>query len=223
MTGDAAREVGPPLAGSARDAARLGLFGGSFDPVHAGHLHVARSAAAAADLDHVVFVPAARPPHKPGVRLAGGADRSAMLALALGVEPRWSVWGVELGRDGPSYTIDTVRALVEARGGAGEVFLLVGEDNLDGLGDWRDVEALLGLVRPIVVARAGTLDVRLARLAARLPAPLVERLAAGWVDAPPVPTAATDLRERLSRGEDPGAELPPGVLEYARSRGIYRG
>src|SRR5215468_8846275 len=95
---------------------RLGLFGGSFDPPHEGHLHVARAARGRFGLDRVVFVPAAEPPHKPGRELAPGADRMAMLRLLLEGEPRCETCGLELVRGGRSFTIDTVRALPSALG-----------------------------------------------------------------------------------------------------------
>ena len=111
---------------------RLGLFGGSFDPVHMGHLHVARVAQRARDLERVVFVPAARPPHKLERALAPGADRLAMLRLAIAGEPSWTVSDVELRREGPSYTVQTVRELALAVGepADAEVWMILGSDNL---------------------------------------------------------------------------------------------
>ena len=95
-------------AGAARRAERVGLFGGSFDPVHAGHLHAARAALEAFGLDRVLFVPAARPPHKPGRELAPAQARVAMLELACGADPRFEVCGLELERSGPSYTLSLI-------------------------------------------------------------------------------------------------------------------
>src|SRR5262245_873479 len=92
-------------------ARRVGVYGGSFDPVHAGHVHVARQAQRAFALDAVVFVPAAQPPHKPGRVLASPQDRVAMLEIALRGEPSWRVTTLEFERSGPSYTIDTLREL----------------------------------------------------------------------------------------------------------------
>jgi len=200
---------------------RIAVFGGSFDPVHRGHLHCARAAVRAFGVDHVVFVPAARPPHKPGVRLSDGAERLAMLELALAGEPAFSVWDAELGRPGPSFTIDTARELVRLRGGSSGVHLILGGDNVAGLRDWRDVEELLRLVQPIVVRRAGALRAELEQLAELSPAARA-RLAAGLIEIDPVPVSASDLRARLARGEACGDDLPPGVGEYARRAGIYR-
>ncbi len=203
-------------------ARRLALFGGSFDPVHAAHLRCAHLAREARALDHVVFVPAATPPHKRSVELAGGADRTAMLALALESEPAFSAWDVELERGGASYTIDTVRALAAARGGAEGLFWIVGGDNLAGLPSWRAIDELLALAQPIVVPRGEDTTAVLAALERELSQSAHARVAAGMLDVPPVLLSATELRERLARGEDPGTDLPPGVWAYVRARGIYR-
>ena len=201
----------------------LGLYGGSFDPVHAGHLHVARTAQAARALEHVVFVPAARPPHKPGRVLASGEERLAMLEIALRGEPSWSISSIELERSGPSYTVDTLRALPARLGLHAEarIHLLLGSDNLDGLERWREVEALLALAEPVVVDRGDLGPAVLERLARALPPAAFARLEAGVVVAPPLRVSASELRARLARGENPGDTLPAGVLEYIRSRAIY--
>ncbi|HED66988.1 MAG TPA: nicotinate (nicotinamide) nucleotide adenylyltransferase, partial [Planctomycetes bacterium] len=149
-------EVNPPeLVPEARVARRLGILGGSFDPPHGGHLHMARVARAARDLDHVLFVPAARPPHKPDRRLASGAERVHMLELLLADQSHVSIWTNELERAGPSYTIDTVEALREELGPRPIFFLILGSDNLAGLPRWHRVEDLLALVEPIVIPRRG--------------------------------------------------------------------
>jgi nicotinate-nucleotide adenylyltransferase len=97
-------------------AVRLGLFGGSFDPIHAGHLHAARAAREAFDLSRIVFVPARQSPYKPDRQLAPGSDRMEMVRLAIRGEPGFEVNALELARTGPSFTIDTVRALPAALG-----------------------------------------------------------------------------------------------------------
>lgn len=210
---------------------RVGLYGGSFDPVHAGHLHVARAAREHAALDELLFVPARRPPHKPGRVLASGEHRLAMLELAIEELGFGLATDLELRRSGPSYTIDTVRALSGEVGGLAprlveqladaRLVLILGSDNLAGLPEWREVEELLARVDPIVIARGERPEEWLAKLRGRLPEKLLERLAAGFLDLPPVRVSSTELREALARGEDPGAELPRGVLEYVRSHGVY--
>jgi nicotinate-nucleotide adenylyltransferase len=201
---------------------RVGLFGGSFDPVHVGHLHAARVAAERFELARVLFVPAARPPHKPGRALAPGDARAALLRLALGGanEPGWSVWEGELAREGPSFTIDTLDELL--REGVRVTHLVLGDDNVPGLPSWRRVNELLERVQPVVVPREELSREDLERAAARLPPELAARLRAGWVDAPRVPISATELRALLERGEDPGPLVPPAVREYLLANGIYR-
>jgi len=209
-----------PLENLAGERARVGLYGGSFDPVHSAHLAVARRAAQAFELARVIFVPARRPPHKPDAQLAPDAHRLAMLELATTGDAGWSVDPCELSRVGPSYTIDTVRDL-ERRIAPAELWMILGSDNLPGLPHWRSAEELLALVRPIVVARAPEARAQLERATAQLPAALAQRLTAGWVGGDPIPGSATEVRARLRAGEDPGAQLPPGVAEYIRTHGLY--
>ncbi|TAJ07732.1 MAG: nicotinate (nicotinamide) nucleotide adenylyltransferase [Planctomycetota bacterium] len=219
MTAHAARAV---LAARASRAERLGVYGGSFDPVHRAHLWVARTAQQAFALDHVAWIPAARPPHKPGVELAAGADRLAMLELALDGEPAWSTWSVELERDGPSYTVDTLRELARVRGHARGLHLILGGDNLALFPRWREVGALLELAQPIVVARRAAARAALDELRASLAPPAFARLEAGFLDVEPVDLSATELRARIAAGADVSADLPPGVAAHIRARGLYR-
>lgn len=208
-----------PLSEAARTSRRLGVLGGSFDPPHAGHLHAARAARDAFSLDHVVLVPAARPPHKAGRALAGEEDRLALLALLAGGRPWLSVWSVELERPGPSYTIDTLRALRGAT--EAELYLVLGSDNLPGFPGWREAEGIVELAQPIVIHRAGD-ALALEDAALRLSPAAALRLCAGLCDAPPVEASSSELRRRLAQGLDPGAALPEALREYIARTGIYR-
>ena len=210
----------PPLSEAARRARRLGVFGGSFDPPHAGHLHVARSARAALDLDHVLFVPAARPPHKPGRELAAGEMRVRMLELLLAGRSWATVWAGELRREGPSFTVDTLLALADELGSGTELFLILGSDNLADLPRWRDAERLLSLARPAVVLRRGSsLDVTaLAPLSSSARA----RVEAGTIDVEPVDVSASEIRAALlseNAGDVPG--LPSELVEFIRRNRLY--
>ena len=122
-------------------ARRLGLFGGTFNPVHEGHLQIARDAKRAAELDEVMFIPCATPPHKTPTWLASGEDRLNMLTLALENEPAFTVNDLELDREGPSYSIDTVRAIRAAHPEDALTFI-IGSDSLVELHLWKDIEAL---------------------------------------------------------------------------------
>ena len=211
------------VAEAARRARRLGVLGGSFDPPHLGHLHVARAAGSAFDLDHVLLVPAARPPHKPGRRLASGEDRVAMLELligeAAGSPPDLSIWTGELERQGPSFAIDSARELREALGSHVKLFWILGSDNLVGLPTWRAAAELLRSVQPIVVYRQGEpLD---ADEPGGLDEETRERLRRGRVEVPPFAASSSDLRRALEQGREPGPALPARLREYARTHGIY--
>lgn len=207
------------LAPAAVAAGRLGIYGGSFDPPHEGHLFVAEEARRAFALDHVVFVPARRPPHKPGRRLAPDGDRLAMLALLLGARPWASSWAGELRRAGPSYTVDTLEAFRSGLGPQPALHLLLGSDNLPGLPSWHRAEELLGLAQPIVVHRRDQpLD---PAVLGALPAPLAERVRAGFLQLEPYEASSTAIRTALAAGRDPGPALPGRVRRYVALRGLY--
>ncbi len=204
---------------------RIGLFGGSFDPVHCGHLHVAEAAAKAAGLERVVFLPAAQPPHKPEQILAGGAERVAMLELALRGHGDWFVDTLELERAGISYTIDSVRE-VRARWGLhpdARLFLVLGSDNLRGFSKWKDAVSLLQLIEPIIVPREVDLGPTLENLRAEFSPELAARLARAIVPCSAVVVASSAIREALRRGNVAPGLLPAGVREYIEVRGIYAG
>jgi nicotinate-nucleotide adenylyltransferase len=199
-------------------AQRLGLLGGSFDPIHRGHLHVAAAAQAAFGLERVVFMPAALPPHKPGVRLAPGEDRLAMVRLAIEGRAGFEASDLELRRDGPSYTIDTVRTLVDQ---GWDVYLILGSDNLAGLPGWRGVGTLLTLAQPVIVWRVGDVLGIPDGVRSAVGPDLATRLARGFLELPPHPGRATDLRAELAAGRTDHGDLPPAVASYIRERGLY--
>ncbi|MBI5362195.1 MAG: nicotinate (nicotinamide) nucleotide adenylyltransferase [Planctomycetes bacterium] len=209
-----------PRPGSPR---RIGLFGGSFDPVHAGHLHVARAAGERFGLDRIVFVPAAQSPFKPDQRPAAGEHRLAMLRLALAGEPEWSASAIELDRGGPSWTIDTVRALPKAIGEREDcaLYLVLGSDNLPALPQWKESRALLERVQPIVIFRDGDASAQLEPLRAMLGDALAKKVEAGYLRLPPVAVSSTEVRAALARGEREVAGVPSSVLDYIRAHRLY--
>jgi nicotinate-nucleotide adenylyltransferase len=198
-------------------------LGGSFDPVHCGHLHVARAALAAFDLDRVVFVPAFHAPHKSTRPSAGDADRLAMLRLATAGEPRFEVSDLELRRGGVSFTIDTVRALPRELGLPDdvEIYLLLGSDNLPGFPRWHRVRELLDRVRPVVVHREGDPDRLLEDVRAELGPDAFARMSSGYLRLPPMPISSTRLRSSVRALEGLEHDLPQAVLEYIRAHGLY--
>lgn len=201
---------------------RVGLFGGSFNPPHAGHLAVARAVRAALRLDQVWLIPAARPPHKPDhPEMAPPADRLAMARLAAEGEDGLDVCDVELGRSGPSYTIDTVRELKAAHPATGFAWLL-GADSVDELPTWRQAEALVREVELVVVTRPGhDLEQNLAVVARELGPAAVEALRRHVV-AVEAPVSSTEIRRRIRAGEPWEDQVPAAVAGYIRSRGLYR-
>jgi nicotinate-nucleotide adenylyltransferase len=224
----ASRELDP----RARAARRLGVLGGSFDPPHLGHLHLARVARAARELEHVVFVPAGRPPHKTERDLAPVETRIGALEVLLEDEPATSIWTVEAERAGRSYTIDTLRELRGLVGPGTRIFLLLGEDNLASLPSWREVEAILDVAEPVIaprreaprgeVERRGSAGEQGGLDAATLSPRARERLERGRIDAEVLAASSTELRRRLARGEPPGAALPARLHEYLVATGLYR-
>jgi nicotinate-nucleotide adenylyltransferase len=192
---------------------KLGLLGGMFDPIHIGHLRAAEIVREALDLDEVVFVPAGVPPHR-GRPAAAGIDRYAMVALATADERAFLPSDLELARDGPSYTVETVALLRQQRPEA-EVVLIVGSDNLPMIAEWREPERLLELCTVAVVERPGRAPVPAP--AGKLPAARLHR-----VEGTALPIASRDLRERIRAGRSVRHLVPPGVADYIEKRGLYR-
>lgn len=186
----------------------VGLFGGSFDPVHHGHLLVARAAVEALQLEELRFVPAAEQPFKAGRHAASAADRVAMLRAAIAGAPGFAVETAEVDRGGASYTVETLRGLKERE--PGRVFiLLLGADAAADLPRWREADAVLQLARVAVFARPGH--------------PIPD---AGWVSAvvpaPLLDISATDLRQRVAAGRPIRYYVPDAVATMVAERGLYR-
>jgi nicotinate-nucleotide adenylyltransferase len=195
---------------------RIGVFGGTFDPVHDGHVGPVARAAALFRLERVVWIPARISPHKEEPP-ADARHRVAMLALALAGRPDWSISFHELDREPPSYTVDTLRAL-SARFLRDELWLLMGTDVLMGLARWKDPEAIVALARIAAFHREPFVGERL-----RIPriAGLENRLAV--FDGGSFNISSTDLREGLSRGESPSGRVAEPVAEYITKHRLYRG
>lgn len=189
-------------------------FGGSFNPIHHGHLICARAVAEARGYSRVALVPTGQPPHKPiSPELASGFDRLEMCQLAISGSPLFEVNSSELSRPGPSYTIDTIRALATAE--SRRVHWLIGADMLLYLPKWHRTEELLKEVHFVVMARPGwTLDWTL------LP-PEFRGLRDNVVQAPMIDISATNIRRRVAAGASIEYLAPPAVCEYISSRGIY--
>ncbi|HMO48061.1 MAG TPA: nicotinate-nucleotide adenylyltransferase [Rubrivivax sp.] len=193
---------------------RIGLFGGSFDPVHNAHLALARQARDALPLDELRWVPAGNPWQKARA-MTPAAQREAMLQLAIADEPRFVIDRCELQRQGPSYTLDTVRELQAAAPGA-EWFLIIGGDQYRNLHTWHGFEQLLQRVTLAVAQRPGAAD-DAADADARVRAAPQVALA-----LPPLQISASDIRARVAAGQDIAALVPPAVALYIHQQGLYR-
>lgn len=199
----------------------IGVLGGSFNPPHTTHLRLARAALQLLPIAELRVIPAGDHPHKRGGDLAAAADRLAMCRLQFAGEPGVVVDDREQRRPGPSFTIDTLREL-RAEFPGRQLWFLIGSDNLPLLPTWRDVHGILAACTIVTWPRAGhpvTPDVL-----AGLPLSAVERteLLANVLDQEPDRVAASDLRERLRRGERGLPELLPAVADYVQAHGLYR-
>lgn len=205
----------PPQGGPRR----IGWLGGSFDPVHAGHLHVAREARAALDLERVLLVPAAVPPHKQGLTLAPGEDRLALLRVACAGDPDLVPCDLELHREGPSWSCDTADELIADLGEGVQLFAVIGADTLADLHTWRRLDDLVRQVVFCPVTRPGTsLDTD--HLLEVIGAEAVAAIQAHTLHIPPHPASSTAVRQELRAG-GPVEHLDPEVLDEIRRRGLY--
>jgi nicotinate-nucleotide adenylyltransferase len=194
---------------------KIGLLGGTFDPIHLGHLRAAENARAGLGLERVVFVPARVPPHRPPPR-TGAFDRFAMVALATAGHGAFVASDLELLREGPSYTIDTVRALQRSLTAAADVFLIVGSDTYGEVSGWKDASELLRLCSLAVVPRPGAAGGK------RAEPPEIPRGAVFEVDGSGLPISASAVRERAAARRSVDEWVPPVVAEYIQKRELYR-
>lgn len=196
------------------------LFGGSFDPVHNGHLALAGAVLERGLGGGVVFIPARQPPHKLGRVLAPAADRLAMLRLALAELPGASVSELELNRSGPSYTLDTLEAMRRLHPGRRLLFLM-GMDSLAALHTWHRAAEWVPGQEFLVYPRPGVPVPAAAELAARFGAETAERLLASVVDLPQHDLAASDIRRRIASGNPISGMVPVAVERYIERHCLY--
>jgi len=197
----------------------VGWLGGSFDPVHEGHLAVARAAAEHLDLERVLLVPAAQPPHKLDRVLAPGEARLALLELACQDDPRLVPCDVELRRPGPSFSYDTALELRRLLGPDTALYFLIGADTLADLASWHRLAELSELVTFCSVTRPGVaLDPDYLR--PLLGEPGVERLRRHLLHMPPHPASSTAIRAELAAGRRP-EHVPAAVLDAIAASGLY--
>ena len=184
---------------------RLGLYGGSFDPVHHAHLILARQALEDLQLDRVIFIPAAESPFKPGNTAASAEDRLEMIRLAIQGEPAFAVDRIEIDREAPSYTIHTVKSY-KAQYPKENLIFLVGEDHVESLPKWNDFDELIQLVNFAILSRSD--------LPLRVDYPVVRRR---------IDLSSTEIRRRVVCNLPISYLVPESVLRYINEKNLYRG
>lgn len=226
----AARRRGGPAAGH-----RFGVFGGTFDPIHIGHLRCAEEARERLRLDRILFIPAADPPHKPHRRITPAVQRLAMVRRATAGNGAFQASGIELERRGPSYTVDTLRSLRLRLGPQARLVLLLGLDAFRDIGTWKEYRTLFTLADLAVWSRPPGFRGRtrgLLPVAARAEfcyavdqATLIHRTGTRihFLTVTALDISASDIRQRLRRGQSVRYLLPAAVERYVSREGLYRG
>ncbi len=189
---------------------RIGVMGGTFDPIHHGHLVAASEVAQSFQLDEVVFVPTFQPWQKRGV--SNAEHRYLMTVIATASNPRFTVSRVDIERGGTTYTIDTLRDIQKERPDS-DLFFITGADAIKQIFDWKDVEELWNLAHFVAVSRPGH-----AVSLSDLPEHDVS-----WLEVPALAISSTDCRSRVSRGHPVWYLVPDGVVQYISKHDLYRG
>jgi nicotinate-nucleotide adenylyltransferase len=200
---------------------RVGVFGGTFDPIHLGHLIVAEQCREQGRLDEVWFIPSARPPHKLDRHLTGFAQRAEMLALAIAGHPAFRLDEIEKDRPGPSFTADTLAEL-HGRHPDAELFLLLGSDTLPDLPLWHNPREIVRRAALLVALRPGYPLLSEAELRTRLQLPAETPLRLQAVETPLIDIASHDLRRRAAAGRSLRYLVPRAVECYIQDKHLYR-
>lgn len=198
---------------------RVGVFGGTFDPIHIGHLIAAEEVRYHLRLDKILFAPAGQPPHKDPGSVSSVKDRARMVELALAENSAFELSRVDLDRAGPSYTVETLRLLHEGLGPGTEIFFIIGMDSLSELRSWRNPERLISLCRLAVLNRPPYPEVDAGALDAAIPG-ISDRLE--MVRMPGIDVASSDLRERVAAGLPIKYQVPDAVERYILENRLYR-
>jgi nicotinate-nucleotide adenylyltransferase len=200
---------------------RIGVFGGTFDPVHLGHLILAEQCRQLGRLDQVLFVPAARPPHKQQVDVTPFAQRVEMLSLAISGQPAFRIDELEKDRPGPSYTVETLGE-IHQREPTAELFLLIGGDMLRDLAMWHRPVEIVALATLLVTGRPGMDLASAGELRARLGLPVESALRMEIVHSPLIGIASNDLRRQVRQGRSIRYQVPRAVEAYIEDKQLYQ-
>ena len=197
---------------------KIGVLGGTFNPIHRGHLAIAEAARAKLSLDKVYFVPAARTPLKEDASILAAEHRLRMVRLAIGDYPDFKLSTVEIDRPGPSYTVDTIAELRDKLGAENELFFIIGWDSLSQFPRWREPARIIQMCRLVAVPRPGYSFPDRVSLETALPG-LSQRLI--LLDEPKIDISASEIRQRAERGESISHLVPEPVAEYIRKEKLY--
>jgi nicotinate-nucleotide adenylyltransferase len=203
------------------ESERIGVIGGTFDPIHYAHLAIAEEVYHEIKLARVVFVPAGQPPHKAGLPVTAAEHRLKMLRLAIAGNPHFALSLVDMQRSGPSYTVETLRLLRQEWGPRAGLYFVIGGDSLKDLPTWYDPAGILAEATIVALMRPGYMDVRGLRrqLEARLPG-LDRRLIT--LEGPLMEISSTDLRRRVIEGRPIKYQTPEAVERYIFEQRLYR-
>jgi nicotinate-nucleotide adenylyltransferase len=198
---------------------KLGILGGTFDPIHNGHIMMADESLVRLGLDEVLFIPAGHPRFKGRDSVSEASHRLQMLRLAISGKPAFRLSAMEIDRKGTTYTIDTVRELKKGLGAQDELFFIMGRDSLQDFPLWHKPDELITLCRLVVIPRAGWPELDLASLE-RLVAGLTEKTIV--LDSPVIDISSSDIRERMKNGIEIRGLVPDAVADYITEKGLYR-
>jgi nicotinate-nucleotide adenylyltransferase len=197
---------------------RLGIMGGTFDPIHYGHLVTAEGARYAFGLERVIFIPSGRPPHKTGNMVSNPLDRYEMTCMAIASNPYFCASAIEVERPGPSYTIDTVRAVMKQYPGA-KIYFITGADALLEIFNWKDFDALILICNFVAATRPGYRLFELKEKIAFLPPGLKQNIS--YMEVPALAISSTDIRQRVHDGRPVKYLLPESVEDYIKKNRLY--
>ena len=201
---------------------RLGILGGTFNPIHNGHLRVAQAACRERRLDQVLFVVAKKPPHKETSGLAPARDRFRMVQLATAPFPYFSASRLEISRPGPSYTIDTIRRILARERKGTEIYFIIGTDTVPELPTWKEVVKLASLVHFLCVTRKGFPLEKMNELDDLFGPEKAIEIKESAIIMKPVQVSSTDIRRRVAEGKPIDRLTPEPVVEYIRAHNLYR-
>ncbi len=199
---------------------RIGIFGGSFDPIHQGHLILAENCREQVSLDLILFIPCATSPHKTDGAISTDRQRCEMIELAIAGHESFKLSKIELERGGISYTSDTLAELKQQYPDD-ELFLLMGDDSLESFDSWHEPQQICDLAIPVVANRPGSGDIDLSVLEKHASADRYQQIRAATVESPMIEISSTNIRSRVATAKSTRYLMPRGVERYIESQSVY--